>query len=174
MTCWCRLVAYLEPLSVALNVAQAANTRLDHILITFGNLYRIFNRRDIDPAICECILRSLELRWGKADQDIFILAVFLNPYIRCRLFNPQHTTFCAAGLFTIVEWVFGRLFKHEAGSGLFEAFLSYFHWADEFTAENWHLNRFKAMYEKEVCTLMIHLVYCLAYSWVILKHDITG
>ncbi|KAG9085640.1 hypothetical protein FRC06_003524, partial [Ceratobasidium sp. 370] len=37
-----------NPLAVALNVAQAADTHLDHILITLGNLYRILSALGIN------------------------------------------------------------------------------------------------------------------------------
>ncbi|CCO34210.1 hypothetical protein BN14_08304 [Rhizoctonia solani AG-1 IB] len=82
-TFWKRLeelTLYLRPLAIALNVAQAANTRLHHILITLGRLYQIFDDPSIDPEVRTRVLASLELRWRKADQDAFILAVFFHPY----------------------------------------------------------------------------------------------
>ncbi|KAG8708308.1 hypothetical protein FRC11_006575 [Ceratobasidium sp. 423] len=36
------LKAYLEPLAIAANVSQAPTTRLDHLLIELGSLYRTF------------------------------------------------------------------------------------------------------------------------------------
>lgn len=144
---------------MALNVAQAAGTRLDHILVTLGNLYRIFNTASAaNPDVVARVLASLELRWSKTDQPVFILAVFFNPYIRCRLFNPANPTFCANGLFTIVKRAFQRLFKIECDSGLFEAYISYYNWSDEFSKEAMHLDEYMAMYKNEVSLYLFSLL----------------
>ncbi|QRV77917.1 hypothetical protein RhiJN_05932 [Ceratobasidium sp. AG-Ba] len=143
------LVSYLRPLAIALNVAQATDTRLDHILLTLGNLFRLFNVSQIDPLVRACILASLELRWSKSDQDVFILAVFFNPYIRALLFNPHNPAFCINGLYTTVKRVFERVFKTSAGSGLFEAYVDYFNWRNEFSREAWHLDEYARMYTDE-------------------------
>jgi hypothetical protein len=144
---------YLQPLAISLNVAQAANTRLYHILITLGHLYQIFDDPHIDPEVRTCVLASLELRWRKADQDAFILAVFFNPYIRCRLFSPNSPDFCANGLYTVVRRVFERVFQKAPESGLFEAFISYYNWSNEFSADAWHLKEYLEMYKNEVSIL---------------------
>ncbi|EUC55524.1 hAT family dimerization protein [Rhizoctonia solani AG-3 Rhs1AP] len=143
------LTSYLRPLAISLNVAQAADTRLYHILITLGRLYQLFNDPSVDPEVRACVLASIELRWRKADQDAFILAVFFNPYIRCRLFNPSSPDFCANGLYTVVQRVFERVFQKTPDSGLFEGFMSYYNWSDEFSAEAWHLNKYSEMYRNE-------------------------
>jgi hypothetical protein len=145
-----RLTSYLRPLAIALNVAQAADTRLDHIAVTLGRLYQIFKDPHVDPEVQARVLASLERRWEKADQDAFILAVFFNPYIRCSLFSPENPDFCANGLYTIVRRVFERVFKKAPDLGLFEAFMSYFHWSDEFSVNTWHLGEYSEMYKNEV------------------------
>jgi hypothetical protein len=35
------------------------------------------------------IINSIEKRWKKADQDLFIACVFLNPFLKAWLFNPK-------------------------------------------------------------------------------------
>ncbi|QRV73696.1 hAT family dimerization protein [Ceratobasidium sp. AG-Ba] len=149
---WVRLeelASYLRPLAIALNVAQASDTRLHHILITLGRLYQLFDDPNVDAEVRARVLASLELRWRKADQDAFILAVFFHPYIRCRLFSPNSPDFCANALYTVVRRVFERVFQKEPDSGLFEAFMSYYNWTDEFSAESWHLKEYSDMYSKE-------------------------
>jgi hypothetical protein len=89
-------------------------------------------------------------RWSKADQDPFILSVFLNPYIRCRLFNPDNPSFCVSALYTVAKRVFERVFQRAPDSRLFEAFISYYHWKDEFSMEQWHLEEYSTMYGKDV------------------------
>jgi hypothetical protein len=96
------------------------------------------------------VLRSLELRWSKADQEPFILCVFLNPYIRCRLFNPSNLDFCQTRLYNVVERVFERVFRKPADQGLFEAFTKYYGYEDQFSNEEWRLQYHKEMSEKAV------------------------
>ncbi|QRW16562.1 hAT family dimerization protein [Rhizoctonia solani] len=105
------LTSYLRPLAIALNIAQAADTRLYHILVTLGRLYQLFDDPNIDPEVRIRVLASLELRWRKSDQDAFILAIFFHPYIRCRLFSPNSPDFCANALYTVVQRVFERVFQ---------------------------------------------------------------
>ncbi|KAF8689801.1 hypothetical protein RHS03_09018, partial [Rhizoctonia solani] len=128
------LTSYLQPLAIALNIAQAADTRLYHILVTLGRLYQLFDNPNIDP---------------KSDQDAFILAIFFHPYIRCCLFSPNSPNFCANALYTVVQQVFERVFQKASESGLFEAFTSYYNWTNEFSAEAWHLKEYSDMYKNE-------------------------
>ncbi|KAI0349246.1 hypothetical protein OH77DRAFT_1594337, partial [Trametes cingulata] len=93
---WSRLdraEANLKPIAVATNILQASHTRLDHVLLTLGNLYRIYSTDEsADGEVRERMLLRLELRWKKGagkDQDLFILAVFFNPFIRGYCFNRE-------------------------------------------------------------------------------------
>jgi hypothetical protein len=60
---------------------QATHTRLDHVLLTLGNLFCIYSNPELDTEVHTVIHASLERRWAKADQDVFVMAVFLNPYV---------------------------------------------------------------------------------------------
>lgn len=144
-------------MAIAANVAQAEGTRLDHILVTLGNLYRIFNSSNIDSSIRECVLRSLELRWSKADQEPFILCVFLNPYIRCQLFNPSSTDFCQTRLYDVVERVFERVFRKCADPGLLQAFTKYYGFEDQFSDLAWRLQHHKQNSEANVSLLSYYV-----------------
>ncbi|KAI0363229.1 hypothetical protein BV20DRAFT_958722, partial [Pilatotrama ljubarskyi] len=83
-----RVKLHLEPLAVAANVTQSNSCRLDDVLITFGSLLQFFDslNEPEETEIKEAVVRSLETRWSKADQDVFIAAVILNPFIRTRAF----------------------------------------------------------------------------------------
>jgi hypothetical protein len=70
-----RIKIILEPLAIATNITQAPHTRLDHVLLTLGNLYRIYSTLEFDDEVCTAILASLEKWRAKADQGVFILAV---------------------------------------------------------------------------------------------------
>ncbi|KAF8964938.1 hypothetical protein BDZ97DRAFT_2074991 [Flammula alnicola] len=121
-----RIRNVLEPLAIAANVSQAAHTRLDHILLTLGNLFRQYSDSEstaFDEDLRLGVLKSLEKRWKKVDQDIFIVAVFLNPYIRAKLFKQQFLT--EAQLYNIVEQLYERLMRCTADLGFMDAFDDY-------------------------------------------------
>ncbi|KAJ3002962.1 hypothetical protein NUW54_g5562 [Trametes sanguinea] len=77
-----RVKLHLEPLAVAANVTQAAHCRLDQVLLIFGFLYRRFLTLPsdlVDDVASRAVIDSIETRWSKADQAIFVAAVILNP-----------------------------------------------------------------------------------------------
>jgi hypothetical protein len=47
-----------------------------------GNLYHIYLNPDLDAEVQDKVLGSLEKCWAAADQDPFITAIVLNPYLR--------------------------------------------------------------------------------------------
>jgi len=79
-----RTCSHLEPLTIAANITQASNTRLYHVLMTLANLYRIYSNLNPikDSDVRDKILASLEKRWAAADQEPFIAAILLNPFLR--------------------------------------------------------------------------------------------
>ncbi|KAJ7725007.1 ribonuclease H-like domain-containing protein [Mycena maculata] len=81
-----RIASNLEPLAIASNLLQAPTCWLDTVLLCLGNLFRIFDSNQ-DEVVKTTVQGSLERRWGKTDQELMILAVFLNPYICSRAFN---------------------------------------------------------------------------------------
>lgn len=84
-----RIKRHLEPLAIAANVTQAAFCRMDQVLLTFGHLVmtykKLTDRSDFLP--CNTIIRSIEKRWAKTDQEVFIAAVILNPVFRTKPFT---------------------------------------------------------------------------------------
>jgi hypothetical protein len=134
------MVTHLEPLAIASNLTQAEHTRLDHVLLTLGNLYRIYNEMDdTDSETKECIHASLEKRWARADQDAFILAVFFNPYIRADLFNRKIIQFTPAGIYGIVKRMYKRVFREDPDFDLHSACMDYYKCREEFSDEAMHL-----------------------------------
>ena len=120
-----RIKTHLEPLAIAANIAQAAHTRLDHILLTLANLYRIFDTDQIDnPLIRETVQGSLERRWkAVTEQDCFILAVFFNPYIRASCFNAESLT--PNRLIQMAKSAFKRFYDEDADTEFIKAILDY-------------------------------------------------
>ncbi|THH08490.1 hypothetical protein EW146_g8974 [Bondarzewia mesenterica] len=72
----------LEPLAVAANITQSDHARLDVIMAAIVNLYWIFSRPSIDSNVSVAVIASLNKRWKQTDQELFIIAVLLNPYFR--------------------------------------------------------------------------------------------
>jgi hypothetical protein len=133
---------------IAANITQAAHTRLDHVLLTLGNLFRIYSHPALDTQIRDCIHNSLEKRWAKADQDVFILAVFFNPYIRQRPFNRSALTH--AHIYDIASRVFTRIFSKDPDLDFLKAFEDYFESREEFSPQRMQLDMMKGMYESRV------------------------
>ncbi|KAJ7809917.1 ribonuclease H-like domain-containing protein [Mycena leptocephala] len=72
-----RIVNHLEALAIASNILQSPNCRLDTVLLTLTNLFRIFNNLAAEDAIVKKTLHaSLERRWGKTDQQLMILGQY--------------------------------------------------------------------------------------------------
>jgi hypothetical protein len=77
----CRIQGILKPLVITANITQAAHTQLNHVLLMLDNLFCIYLHPSLESQIKELITGSLEKHWAKADQNVFILAIFFNPYI---------------------------------------------------------------------------------------------
>src|SRR5260221_4135272 len=139
----CRISTHLHPLTVAANITQVSHTRLDHVLITLGLLYKSFAaiNDNINPLTRETIHCSLEKRWAKADQDAFILALFFNPFFRASLFNKKHPSLVPAALYSTIKRMWERVFPREARlSELYTATIEYYHATKCWTDEVMHLS----------------------------------
>ncbi|KAH9831451.1 uncharacterized protein C8Q71DRAFT_715432, partial [Rhodofomes roseus] len=103
---------HLEPLAIASMITQANHCRLDQVLLTFAWLYLHYKGlHDLaDATVRSNVLRSIELRWGKCDQDVFIAAVILNPYHRAAPFKPSATT-SRASLVLLLVRLYKRFYK---------------------------------------------------------------
>ncbi|XP_006460996.1 hypothetical protein AGABI2DRAFT_70302, partial [Agaricus bisporus var. bisporus H97] len=86
-----RVIKHLQPLGVAANTTQSTGCRLDTVLLIFGYLLHSYSRLMMDSSDipgCKAIINSLESRWFKADQDLFVAAVILNPIYSITPFRP--------------------------------------------------------------------------------------
>lgn len=138
----------LEPLAIANNVTQAGHTRLDHVLLTLGNLFHIYSNPKLDTAIRTKILASLEKRWSAADQDVFILAVLFNPYIRHQCFS--RSALSHADLYDMAERVYKRVFQKDADVAFLVGFTDYYNGEGEYSHERMKLDLLKEKYNNEV------------------------
>jgi hypothetical protein len=74
----CRVCSLLEPLAIAAHVTQGSRARLYHVLITLGNLFRIYSNRDLDTAggpfdrnhhVVGLFTRQLRRKKGKGEDE---------------------------------------------------------------------------------------------------------
>jgi hypothetical protein len=141
---------------VANFITQGSDTGLHHVLLTLGNLYHIYSDPKLDEDVQNKILGSLEKRWAAADQDVFIAAVVLNPYIRNRWFATGVRELTPAGLLGIVKRVCARVFREEPEIEFSEALMDYLQQRGEFSDEWMQLSMWTDMFEKQVmCTLQL-------------------
>ena len=88
---------------------------MDQILLTFGSLSIYYQsvRTEDDANIpgCTAILDSIEKRWAKADQDVFIAAVILNPFIKTSAFCPSLPFLTRAGVLALFRRLYERFFS---------------------------------------------------------------
>ncbi|KAH8917834.1 hypothetical protein BT69DRAFT_1200115, partial [Atractiella rhizophila] len=79
----------LCPLAIAANVAQGDSSCLYTILLMLGQLFNHYfdPTTSIPPSLQRALLTSLEKRWNRADQLIFIFDVVLHPALRTEAFS---------------------------------------------------------------------------------------
>lgn len=128
----------LEPLCIAALVMQKVDLRLDQALLTLGKLstqFESFHRQasmdSVEKNCAYAVIRSLEKRWNAADQDVFIAATILNPFIgRRRLcFSSSIPSWQGNRLYLLIKRVYLRLFPEAVDgvvpSDLMEDFMDY-------------------------------------------------
>lgn len=156
----CRVQEHLGPLAVAANVAQGANTRCDHVLLIFVKMYRMYHEISATEGTIDglhpvsVILESIEKQWAKADQDLFITCLFLNPFFRAQLFNVNMIPL--AVLIGIVHHLYCHIFKLEqAPSILTVQVMEYYSSQKQFLEDAWGVDMVRQAYMDEVCVLFL-------------------
>ena len=109
-----RITRYLEPLAIAANITQQSFCRLDQVLLTFGFLMMKYQdpKMNQDPRACQAIRGSIEAWWAKADQEVFIAAVLVNPFYRMLPFQLL-TCFSMAKVWALFTRLYRRFFLNE-------------------------------------------------------------
>lgn len=104
-----RVTRYLEPLAIAANIVQESFCRMDQVLLTFSFLVMKYRdeKMNQDPIGHDAIIHSIEARWSKTDQEVFISAVLVNPFYRT-------APFAALPVFSKahIRVLFTKLYRH--------------------------------------------------------------
>lgn len=120
------MCTHLRPLTVASNMTQGSRGALYSVVLTLANLYRIYSSDEtLDANVKGCLLDSIEKRWTKTDQDSFLAAVILNPYIRQRLFKNGSPYSTIASVFNLFVRLWKRFFDREPDEVFFPAVFDY-------------------------------------------------
>lgn len=90
------------------------------------------------PHPVKAIIDSLERRWSKSDQYLFICAAFLNPLVATRLFNPK--TISLIHLLDICSTLYKRVFRVSSlPDGFAREFRDYGLRMGNFASEHWSI-----------------------------------
>ncbi|KAF8989859.1 ribonuclease H-like domain-containing protein, partial [Cyathus striatus] len=143
-----KIVSHLKLLAILANILQDPACCLDHVLLTLMRNFCFFEtlHSTNDTFIQKMMHVSLEHQWAKADQELFILAVFFNPYIWACCFNPEKIT--QFDLFHMVHRVYQWLFHQSIHSdfNFTAAFEDYYSDLGQFSSDSMYLSGFEAEY----------------------------
>ncbi|KZV78136.1 hypothetical protein EXIGLDRAFT_784260 [Exidia glandulosa HHB12029] len=139
----------LEPLAVAARVAQGAYIRCDHILLILGRIYKLYSDMiDKDSAgsassrdahYLHGVLDSIKKRWSKADQDLFVLCLFLNPRICSQLFDAANLSL--SRIIVSAKRMYCKVFKEDtAPAALTLEIIRYKDYQREFSRAQWAID----------------------------------
>lgn len=112
---------------MATNFTQATHCRLDDVLLVFGFLYKTYSETltdAIEHRVCTALLESIEKRWMKSDQDVFIAAVILNPVFTCEPFG-SHDALTAGNILVLMHRLWKRFYREDAPPALGVELLQY-------------------------------------------------
>jgi hypothetical protein len=110
-------------------------------------LYHIYSDSRLEAPIHTKILGSLEKWWAVADQDVFILAVLLNPWIRGHPFSKK---LLSMDLFNMADRVFKRLFSQDPKFAFMAEFIDYYEGVEKFLEASMGLDGWKAKFNEQV------------------------
>jgi predicted nucleic-acid-binding protein len=79
------------------------------------------------------VLASLEKHWAAADQEPFIAAVVLNPFLHGKCFSRANAILTPIGLCNMLKRLHLRIFRCEVDSQFQSAFMDYYNGRAEFS-----------------------------------------
>lgn len=137
-------------MAIAAKCMQAPDAGLDQVLLMLGNLYQIYGSPEINYRVRTCVRKSLEKRWLPMEQELFIIAVYLNPYIRGAAFSTTNPVVKPINLYNIAKQLFQRFFDIEPDLDFHAAFFDYAKDLREFSSRFIGLAEMKQLHEREV------------------------
>ena len=147
---------HLKPLAIAANLTQGAFCRLDEVLMVFGYLFHEFSGLNdpIDNVVKQAVLNSIELRWSKCDQDVFIAAAILNPFVKISPFHRLQI-FTNAGIDDLLSRLWRCFYSCAEPVGFMEEIRNYMHGREYYAS--------MATYGQKVAGNALRVVSCPEY-----------
>jgi hypothetical protein len=109
-------------------MTQTAHCRVDQVLLTFGLLHHEYTcLLKEDPThedAIHVIINSIEKRWSKCEQDVFIAALVLNPQYKTAPL-AKIATFNNAAILALLNRLWLRFNQAPAPASLFSEFMEY-------------------------------------------------
>jgi len=122
------------------------------VLITFAFLYirysKLVDTEDIKAR--DAILGSIEQRWLKTDQDVFVAGILLNPFHKAQPFRTAPFS-TVAGLYNLLHCLWRRFYHNNPPVELYAEYRAYMAGAGDFQAMYNFMQGMQASAEKEVC-----------------------
>ncbi|KAF9037773.1 ribonuclease H-like domain-containing protein [Panaeolus papilionaceus] len=117
-----RIKSHLSPLAIAANITQSAHCRLDEVLLTFAALYITYlSLSDAeDREVKASLLESIERRWDQSDQEVFIAAVIINPFLRTSPFKKDATLISTGAVYQLFSNLWKRFYNEDPPESLYE------------------------------------------------------
>ncbi|KAF9041599.1 ribonuclease H-like domain-containing protein [Panaeolus papilionaceus] len=117
-----RIKSHLSPLAIAANITQLAHCRLDKVLLTFAALYITYlSLSDAeDREVKASLLESIERRWDQSDQEVFIAAVIINPFLRTSPFKKDATLISTGAVYQLFSNLWKRFYNEDPPESLYE------------------------------------------------------
>lgn len=158
--CTGRVVRHLRPLGIAANVTQASFCRIDTVLLTFGHLvstYLEMTDPDDLPG-CQAIIDSIERRWSKADQEIFIATVIINPFYQTAPFSliPQFRT---AEILSLMIRLWKRLIRTDPPPSFAQELMEFIGKRGDYASLDIICNVERNRAEQDVCCLLVKIFF---------------
>ena len=102
------------------------------------------------------VLASLEKRWAAADQEPFIAAIVLNPFLCGKCFSRANTALTPIGLCNMLKRLHLRVFRCEVDSLFQSAFMDYYNGRAEFSDAFLSLERWEDIAKVQVSPRVIY------------------
>ncbi|KAJ6533283.1 hypothetical protein DFH09DRAFT_1406742, partial [Mycena vulgaris] len=118
-------------------------------LLILGNMYRIYGSPEINSRVRTFIQKSLEKRWLAMEREVFILAVYLNPYICGATFSTKNPVLKPISLYNVAKQLCTRFFGVEPDLDFHAAFFDYSKNLQEFSPHYMNLAEMKQLHERE-------------------------
>ncbi|EJD45140.1 hypothetical protein AURDEDRAFT_44492, partial [Auricularia subglabra TFB-10046 SS5] len=114
------------------------------------NLYHFFSSTPglVQEAVL-AVLASLERHWAQADQDIFILALVLNPYIRTSCFARNSPFRVGANICALAEAAFKRFYGVDPGAAFGDELIAHLQKQGSWSDDRMKLKHLKDQAKKE-------------------------